>query len=196
MVRLASALHQLAVERNFASLVETTLVMSQMLEQRTWSFCHPLSQFKDMNFKGMDIMSSINISIEELRAMPAKEIIDMARNRNMGLRILHAAKAFPLVTFDMVVKPITEGVIRIRLLITPDFKWDNSIHGGCQQYVAMVEDPMHDNIYHFEKFIITERNCSSGEPIELYFTVPLIAPHAEEYFVKIINLHFLREYFF
>ncbi|XP_045481609.1 activating signal cointegrator 1 complex subunit 3-like [Harmonia axyridis] len=192
VVRLASALHQLAVERNFASLVETTLVMSQMLEQRTWSFCHPLSQFKDMNFKGMDIMSSINISIEELRAMPAKEIIDMARNRNMGLRILHAAKAFPLVTFDMVVKPITEGVIRIRLLITPDFKWDNSIHGGCQQYVAMVEDPMHDNIYHFEKFIITERNCSSGEPIELYFTVPLIAPHAEEYFVKIINLHFLH----
>lgn len=169
--------------------------MTQMLEQRTWNFYHPLSQFKDMNYKGMDIMSSINIPVEELRQMPVKEIVDLARNRNVGHRIQHAAKAFPLVSFEMVVKPITEGVIRIRLLISPNFTWDHSIHGGCQQYVAMVEDPMHDNIYHFEKFVMTERVCSSGEPIELYFTVPLIAPHAEEYFVKIMNMHYLRKYY-
>ncbi|KAL3290201.1 hypothetical protein HHI36_023560 [Cryptolaemus montrouzieri] len=192
VVRLALALNQLAVERNYASLVGRTLNMAQMLEQRTWHHFHPLSQFKDMNFKGMNILTNINIPVDELRTMPEKEIIDMIRNRAMGYRVAHLAKAFPKVSFDMVVKPITEGVIRIKLLIMPDFKWDHSIHGDIQQFIAMVEDPMHDNIYHFERFILTQRICYGGDPIELNFTVPLLKPHAEEYFVKIANVHYLH----
>ncbi|KAK9889219.1 hypothetical protein WA026_004497 [Henosepilachna vigintioctopunctata] len=187
VVRLALALNQLAMERNFACLFSKTLIIAQMLEQRTWHFSHPLCQFKDINLK-----TNFDIPIDDIRIMPEKEVIEFTRNRTMGYRVSHFAKAFPKVSFEMVVKPITEGVIRIKLLISADFKWDNSIHGSVQQFIALVEDPMHDNIYHFERFILTERICFSGDPIELNFTVPLIKPHAEEYFVKVINLHYLH----
>lgn len=83
---------------------------------------------------------------------------------------------------------------RVKLLITPTFKWDNQIHGTVQHYYAFVEDPSYDSIYHLESFVISKRLCQPEvDPIELVFTVPLTKPLSLEYVVHIVNSQFLSK---
>lgn len=193
VVRLAMCLHELAVERNFGTLVSRTLIIAQMLDKRTWHFEHPLCQFKELNDKSINVLHKLHdIPIEEIRCMKDKDLSFYTKNHSLSKKILHYAKCFPQVTFELIVKPITEGIIRIKLEITPDFKWDNLIHGNVQHFISFIEDPMYDGIYHLEKFVITEKAYRLQEPVQLTFTVPLLKPHSEEYYVKVCNAHFLH----
>ena len=37
-------------------------------------------------------------------------------------------------------QPITRSLLRIDLSITPDFRWDEKIHGGAETFLILVED--------------------------------------------------------
>ncbi|KAJ8934566.1 hypothetical protein NQ318_017265 [Aromia moschata] len=165
-----------------------------MLEQQQWEDMHPLMQFKELipHLSTHRAMEILNIPVWELKEMSERELESLFRSKHVGNRVRHYCQIFPLVEVDVIVKPITEGVIRVRLLITPKFKWDHSVHGTVQHYYAWVEDPQHDSIYHMESFVITKKICTSGEPVELVFTVPLAKPLSMEYFVRIINSQFLH----
>ncbi|KYB27053.1 activating signal cointegrator 1 complex subunit 3 [Tribolium castaneum] len=192
VTRLARALFEIAVDKNYALQVWRCLEVARMVEQQAWTDRHPLMQFKELEIKGhraLDVLH--NIPIEELQEMTEREILDLVRSRHLASRVHHFCKAFPRVNLDVSVKPITEGVIRLQLLIGANFSWDSSIHGNVQHYYAWVEDPTHDSIYHFESFIITKKQVISKEPIELIFTVPLQKPHSNEYFVTVVNSKYM-----
>ncbi|CAH0555030.1 unnamed protein product [Brassicogethes aeneus] len=193
VTRLARALFEIAKDKDYALQVSRTLKLAQMLEQQLWDHHHPLMQFKELiphlaSHRAMDIL---NIPIHELREMSERELEGLFRSKHVGNRVRHCCQIFPQVLVDVTVKPITDGVIRVRLLITPKFKWDHAHHGTVQHYYAWVEDPTHDSIYHFESFIITKKLCVSEDPIELVFTVPLTKPLSLEYFVRVSNSQFM-----
>ncbi|KAJ8984827.1 hypothetical protein NQ317_013026 [Molorchus minor] len=194
VTRLARALFEIAKDKDFASQVSRTLIFAQMLEQQLWDHMHPLMQFKELvphlsTHRGMEIL---NFPIYELKEMSEREMESLFRSRHVGNRVRHYCQIFPYVEADVIVKPITEGVIRVRLLVTPKFKWDHSLHGSVQHYYAWVEDPQHDSIYHMESFVITKKICMSAEPVELVFTVPLTKPLSLEYCVRVVNSQFLH----
>lgn len=166
-----------------------------MLEQQAWSDRHPLLQFKELEIKGhkaLDVLQ--NIQVEELQDMTERDLLDILRNRHLANRVHHFCKAFPRVDLDVTVKPITDGVIRIRVLINANFSWDTGLHGNVQHYYAWVEDPTHDSIYHFESFVVTKKLVMTKEPVELIFTVPLLKPHSMEYFVTVVNSKYMCKY--
>lgn len=170
-------------------------MLAKMLEQQLWEESHPLMQFKELlphlsTHRAHEIM---NIPIVEMKEMSERELESLFRSRHVASRVKHFCQVFPNVEVDLVVMPITEGVVRIKLLITPKFKWDNSNHGTVQHYYAWVEDPQHDSIYHMESFVITKRMCIASEPIELVFTVPLTKPLSLEYLVRVANSQYLRK---
>lgn len=169
-----------------------------MLEQQLWHHIHPLLQFKELlpHLSTHRSMEILNMPIWELKELSERELESLFRSKHVGNRVRHYCQVFPHVEVDLIVKPITEGVIRVRLLITPKFKWDHSIHGTVQHYYAWVEDPQHDSIYHMESFVITKKICVSAEPVELLFTVPLAKPLSLEYFVRVVNSQFLRKFIF
>lgn len=192
VTRLARALFEIAVDKNFALQIYRCLQVAQMVEQQIWSHRQPLLQFKELEVKGYKALEVLqHIPIEELQDMTEREIMDLIRNRHLASRVYHFCKAFPRVNLDVTVKPITEGVIRIQLLINANFSWDTSIHGNVQHYYAWVEDPLNDSIYHFESFIITKKLVITKEAVELIFTVPLQKPHSNEYFVTVINSKYM-----
>ncbi|KAL1501849.1 hypothetical protein ABEB36_007098 [Hypothenemus hampei] len=194
VVRLARALFEIARDNNFALQVSRTLKLAQMLEQQMWDHIHPLLQFKELvpHLNTHRAMEALNMTIDELKELSERELENLFRARHVANRVKYYCNVFPLVDVDYVVKPITDGVIRIKLLILPTFIWSNQIHGGAQHYYAWVEDPTHDAIYHIESFVITKRMCQQGEPIELVFTVPLSKPLSLEYFVRVVNSQFLH----
>lgn len=189
---------EIARDKDFALQVSRTLQIAQMLEQQMWSDVHPLMQFKELlpHLSTHRATEILNMPIWDLREMSERELESLFRSRHVGNRVKHFCQVFPQVDVDLIMKPITEGVIRIKLLITAKFKWDHSIHGTVQHYYAWVEDPQHDSIYHLESFVITKRMCMSEEPIELVFTVPLAKPLSLEYFVRVVNSQFIRKFVF
>jgi hypothetical protein len=194
VTRLARALFEIAVDKNYSIQVSRCLQVAQMVEQQAWSDRQPLLQFKELEVKGyraLDVLQKI--SIDELQEMSERDLLDLVRNRHLANRVHHFCKAFPKVDLDVTVKPITEGVIRIQVLISANYSWDTSIHGNVQHYYAWVEDPTHDSIYHFESFVIAKKVVVAKEPVELIFTVPLLKPHSMEYFVTVVNSKYMRK---
>ncbi|XP_074028472.1 activating signal cointegrator 1 complex subunit obelus isoform X3 [Leptinotarsa decemlineata] len=194
ITRLARALFEIAKDKDFALQVSRTLLIAQMLEQQQWSETHPLLQFKELlpHLNSHRSMEILNMPMSELKELSERELESLFRSKHVGNKVKHYCQIFPCVEVDFIVKPITEGVIRVKLFITPKFKWDHSIHGGAQHYYAWVEDPQHDSIYHIESFVVTKRMCMNDEPIELVLTVPLTKPLSLEYFIKVVNSQFMH----
>nr|CAH7750403.1 unnamed protein product [Callosobruchus chinensis] len=194
VVRLARALFEIAKDKDYALQVSRTLAVAQMLEQQLWPHVHPLMQFKELvphlsTHRATEIM---NIPIEDMKEYQEWELVSLFRSKHVGARAKHYCQIFPHVDVDVIVKPITEGVIRVKLLVHPKFKWDHSVCGSVQHYYAWVEDPQHDSIYHMESFVVTKKMCVNEEQIELLFTVPLTKPLSLEYVVKVVNSQFMH----
>ncbi|CAG9864266.1 unnamed protein product, partial [Phyllotreta striolata] len=194
VIRLARALFEIAKDKDFAMQVSRTLTFARMLDQQMWDHAHPLMQFKELiphlsSYRSAKVLS---MPVWELNELTERELESMFRSKHVGGRVKHYCRIFPQVEVDFIVKPITEGVIRVKLLITPKFKWDHSVHGTVQHFYAWIEDPQHDSIYQMESFVVTKRMCSQEEPIELSLTVPLTKPLSLEYFIRVVNSQFLH----
>ena len=68
--------------------------------------------------------------------------------------MLSLFKEFPHVELDASVQPITRTVLRIRLTIRPEFRWNDRVHGTAMEPFWMwVEDPENNTTYHYESVI-------------------------------------------
>lgn len=53
-----------------------------------------------------------NLAIEELKEMTDRELENLFRAKHVAHRVRHYCNIFPMVNVDIVVRPITDGVIR------------------------------------------------------------------------------------
>jgi antiviral helicase SLH1 len=83
------------------------------------------------------------------------------------------------------IAPLNRDVLRIHLLITPDFKWNDRIHGGSESYWIWVENSETFEIYHHEFFILTRRKLHDDH--ELSFTIPLSDPLPTQIYVRAVS---------
>lgn len=49
----------------------------------------------------------------------------MLRHVNIGLTVKQCAHQIPSITMEASIQPITRTVLRVRLLVTPDFCWND-----------------------------------------------------------------------
>ena len=132
--------------------------MSKLLELQMWETDSPLKQF---GFFGNDILGKLeakNLSVEKLREMDHREIGAMIRNPKYGKIVQNKAFEIPLLKLESVLQPITRTVLRIRLKISADFKWNDKVHGKTTEpFWIWIEDPNSNFIYHSEYFLITKK---------------------------------------
>merc|ERR1719318_2541702 len=95
------------------------LRFSKMVEKQMWDFEHPLKQHPLLK---PDLVA-------KLRELDAKEIGHLIHHVNAGHNIKRAAEEIPLVELEASIQPITLTVLRVRLTIRPDFKWNDKVHG-------------------------------------------------------------------
>ena len=61
-----------------------------------------------------------------------------------------------LVEVEANIQPITRTVLRVRLSISPNFRWNDKVHGKSHEpFWIWVEDPDNDHMYHHEYFLLT-----------------------------------------
>lgn len=184
-VRIARALFTIELRRNNPILSGRLLMMSKMFERQMWDFQSPLRQFTSIPFDVIEKIENRGLSIYALREMSAKDIGEMLRNQKYGGLVKKSAEEIPLIDIEASLHPITRTVLRIRVSITPNFKWNDRVHGKtAESFWIWIEDPESNFIYHSEYFQMTRKQTLMEEPHELVLTIPLKEPLPPQYYIR------------
>lgn len=183
-VRICRALFLIGINRRWGTFARVMLDICKSIEKRVWSFDHPLCQF-DLPESIIRQIKSKNPSIDRLLDMDVQELGDLVHNKKMGGRLFKMLSRFPRVLIDAEIFPITTNVMRVHVVLTPDFTWDYNIHHEAQFFWVLIEESDKSEILHFEKFILNRRKVKDHH--EMDFMIPLSDPLPPQVVVKVVS---------
>jgi len=179
------ALFEIVLKRGWAQLAEKALNLYKMVTKRMWSAQTPLRQFNGIPNDILTKLEKKNLAWERYYDLSSKEIGELIRAPKMG-RILHKfIHQFPKLNLAAHVQPITRSVLGVELTITPDFSWDDRVHGYVEPFWVIVEDNDGENILHHEYFMLKKQYID--EDHTLNFTVPIYEPLPPQYFIRVVS---------
>ncbi|KAI1128125.1 Sec63 Brl domain-containing protein [Nemania abortiva] len=182
--RICRALFMIALNRRWGYQCLVLQTLAKSIEKRLWPFQHPLHQF-DLTKPVLNQLDEKELTIEALRDMEPAEIGGLVNNHNAGKRISRIIENFPTVSIDAEIAPLNRDVLRIKLYITPDFRWNDQIHGTSESFYIWVENSETSEIYHHEFFILNRRKLYDDH--ELNFTIPLSDPLPNQIYVRAVS---------
>ncbi|KAH7317566.1 Sec63 Brl domain-containing protein [Rhexocercosporidium sp. MPI-PUGE-AT-0058] len=183
--RICRALFMIALNRRWGHQCQVLLSMCISIEKRIWAFQHPLHQFELAKPILNQLDTKNNISIETLRDMDAAEIGAMVHNHGAGKTISKILDNFPTISVESEIAPLNRDVLRIRLFLSPDFRWNDKYHGTSESYWIWVENSETSEIYHHEMFILSRKKLYDDH--ELNFTIPLSDPLPTQIYVRAVS---------
>ncbi|KAI0905593.1 Sec63 Brl domain-containing protein [Ustulina deusta] len=182
--RICRALFMIALNRRWGYQCLVLQTLAKSIERRLWPFQHPLHQF-DLTKPVLNQLDEKELSVEVLRDMEPAEIGGLVNNHNAGKKISKIIDNFPTVSVDAEIAPLNRDVLRIKLYITPDFRWNDQMHGTSESFYIWVENSETSEIYHHEFFILNRRKLYDDH--ELNFTIPLSDPLPNQIYVRAVS---------
>lgn len=182
--RICRALFLIGINRRWGAFSKIMLSICKLIDRRMWAFDHPLSQF-DLTEPVLRNIRAKNPSMEQLRDFSAGELGDLVHNSGAGKSLYRLIGRFPYLEIDAEIFPITSNVIRMHVILEPDFIWDDRYHGNAQFFWITVEESGDTKILHVEKFIL-RRNLMKA-PHELDFMIPLSDPAPVQIVVRALS---------
>lgn len=184
-VRIVRSLFDIMLRKNCPIMAGRFLSFSQMFERVQWEFESEMRQFNILSHEIIFKLEEKNFTVHHLREMDSKDIGIMIRHARMGEVIKKCAHEFPLLDMEVTLHPITRTVLRIRLQLTANFRWNDKVHGKTNEaFWIWIEDPDTNFMYHSEYFVITRKQVMSKEPQELVMTIPLHEPLPSQYLIR------------
>ncbi|XP_061729195.1 activating signal cointegrator 1 complex subunit 3 isoform X1 [Cydia pomonella] len=184
-VRIIRALFEITLRKNNAYMAALYLKMAKMLELQQWDFYSDMRQFNCFPNEVLKHIEYPMLKPDQIRDMDWKELGDLIRNPKAARHLKKCADEFPLLEMEASLHPITRTVLRIRLTITPNFKWNDKYHGKAPEaFWIWVEDPDNDIMYYNEFFLITKKQVITNEPQELIITIPITEPLPPQYYIR------------
>ncbi|GAB4840530.1 DExH-box ATP-dependent RNA helicase DExH12 [Ancistrocladus abbreviatus] len=175
--RLLRALFEIALKRGWAQLFEKALNLCKLVNKRMWSVQTPLRQFNGIPNEILMKLERKDLAWERYYDLSSQEIGELIRYPKMAEHFTNSSTTH--------VQPITRSVLRVELIITPDFQWDEKVHGYVEPFWFMVEDNDGEYILHHEYFLL--KKLYIDEDHALSFTVPISEPHPPQYFIRVVS---------
>ncbi|GMY20968.1 DExH-box ATP-dependent RNA helicase DExH12-like [Fagus crenata] len=183
--RLMRALFEIVLKRGWAQLAEKALNLCKMVNRRMWSVQTPLRQFHGIPNDILMKLEKKDLAWDRYYDLSSQEIGELIRIPKMG-RVLHKfIHQFPKLNLAAHVQPITRTVLRVELTITPDFQWEDKVHGYVEPFWVIVEDNDGEYILHHEYFMLKKQYID--EDHTLNFTVPIYEPLPPQYFIRVVS---------
>ncbi|KAF2019527.1 Sec63-domain-containing protein [Aaosphaeria arxii CBS 175.79] len=182
--RIARALFMIALNRRWGYQCRVLLSLCQSIDRQVWAIEHPLHQF-DLPQPVLRKLDEKWPSIESLRDMEPAEIGQLVHNQKMGTVVSKLLDNFPTLGIESEIAPLNRDVLRIRLWITPEFKWNDRHHGMSESFWIWVENSETSEIFHSEYFILSRKKLYDDH--ELNFTIPLSDPLPSQIYVRAIS---------
>lgn len=187
LARIMRALFEICLRRGWCEMSLLMLEYCKAVDRQIWPHQHPLRQFdKKLSSEILRKLEERGADLDRLQEMEEKDIGALIRYGPGGRMVKEHLGYFPWIQLTATISPITRTVLKVDLIITPDFTWKDHFHGTAQRWWILVEDTENDHIYHSELFTLTKR-MARGEPQKLSFTVPIFEPHPPQYYVHAIS---------
>ncbi|XP_057988384.1 DExH-box ATP-dependent RNA helicase DExH14 isoform X2 [Hevea brasiliensis] len=187
LARIMRALFEICLRRGWSEMSLFMLEYCKAVDRQIWPHQHPLRQFdKDLSAEIMRKLEERGADLDRLQEMEERDIGALIRYPHGGKLIKQYLGYFPWIQLSATVSPITRTVLKVNLLITPDFIWKDRFHGAAQRWWILVEDSENDHIYHSELFTLTKR-MARADPQKLTFTVPIFEPHPPQYYIRAVS---------
>uniref|UniRef100_H2Z644 Activating signal cointegrator 1 complex subunit 3 n=1 Tax=Ciona savignyi TaxID=51511 RepID=H2Z644_CIOSA len=185
--RIVRGVFEIVLKQGKTRLAGRMLKLCKCVERRLWPDSTPLRQFGPRLSK--DVYRKIEekeLKLEEILDSSPSDIGNLLRHPRIGEKVLKCAQEIPKVQLQVTIQPITRTILRIKVVMTPDFTWNNNSHGNTTEaFWIWVEDPDTDNMYHSEYVLMPKKTVVRKESINLTFTIPLIEPHPTQYLVHV-----------
>lgn len=183
--RICRALFMIALNRRWGHQCSVLLTLSKSIEKRVWPYQHPLHQFELPKTILNQLDAKETLTIEAMRDMEPAEIGGLVHNHSVGTKIARILDNFPTVSVEAEIAPLNRDVLRVKLYIIPDFRWNDHVHGSSESYYIWVENSETSEIYHHEFFILNRRKLNDDH--ELNFTIPLSDPLPNQIYVRAVS---------
>ncbi|KAJ4827132.1 DExH-box ATP-dependent RNA helicase DExH12 [Turnera subulata] len=183
--RLMRALFEIVLKRGWAQLAEKALNLCKMVNKRMWSVQTPLRQFRGIPNEILMKLEKKDLAWERYYDLTSQQIGELIRFPKMGKTLHKYIHQFPKLNLAAHVQPITRTVLRVELTITPDFQWEDSVHGYVEPFWVLVEDNDGDYILHHEYFMLKKQYIDEDHCLN--FTVPIYEPLPPQYFIRVVS---------
>ncbi|KAK0637336.1 Sec63 Brl domain-containing protein [Bombardia bombarda] len=183
--RICRALFMISLNRRWGHQCLVLLTMAKSIEKRIWSFQHPFHQFDLPKPVLNQLDAKDSLTIEAMREMEPAEIGSLVNNFRMGSKIAKLLDNFPTLSIEAEIAPLNRDVLRIKLFVTPDFRWNDHLNGSSESYYIWVENSETAEIYHHEFFLLNRRKLYDGH--ELNFTIPMSDPLPTQIYVRAVS---------
>jgi len=190
--RLFRALFEMTMTRvtNMSEMSDRLLEWCKMIDRRLWQSQHTLRHFcyppttVNVKMKGISLDESkggvlkeqIVQKLEEagfdlwrLLTMQTSELTNITGAKANGQAVAKYMRRVPNLELSAKIQPITSTIMRITLIIKPDFDWSDRWSGPSEPFYVWVENPENQDILHTEYYILHKRTSMTRGSSRLRF---------------------------
>ena len=104
---------------------------------------------------------------------------------NNFLIVIRYVHQFPKLDLVSHIQPVTRSTLSIELTITPDFQWEEKVHGHSEGFWIFVEDVDSEMILHNEFFLLKHKFAEEEHTLKMF--VPIFEPLPPQYFLRVVS---------
>ncbi|PHH89034.1 hypothetical protein CDD83_6731 [Cordyceps sp. RAO-2017] len=186
--RILRAIFEICLKKGWASVAKIALDLCKMAEKRMWPTMSPLRQFPACPRDIIQKAERINVSWSSYFDLDPPRMGELLGMPRVGRTVCSFVAKFPRVEVEASVRPLTRSMLRVELGITPNFEWDDSVHGAAENFWIIVEDCDGEDILFHDTFLLRKEYAEAESSEHMVdFTVPITDPMPPNYFVSVIS---------
>eukprot|EP00747_Dinoflagellata_sp_TGD_P161473 gnl/TRDRNA2_/TRDRNA2_178087_c2_seq1.p1 gnl/TRDRNA2_/TRDRNA2_178087_c2~~gnl/TRDRNA2_/TRDRNA2_178087_c2_seq1.p1 ORF type:complete len:2167 (-),score=-96.49 gnl/TRDRNA2_/TRDRNA2_178087_c2_seq1:381-6881(-) len=183
--RLFRCLFEISFQNGWAELACKTLTLCKVVAWRMWSTQTPLRQFNGIPHDVISKIEKKDIYWEQYYDLKESELGELIQAPMLGKNLYRIIQIFPKLEITALILPIARDIIQLNLILTPNFNWDDRVHGTVEPFWITVEDTDSEKILNHEYFLLRPRLMNTNHTIS--FMVPISAPVPPHYYVRVIS---------
>lgn len=188
--RLCRALFEIALKRKWAAVALKALSLCNMVERRLWQSQSPLRQFKGVPETIVRKLEKKDIAWDRYYDLKPQDLAELVKLPKMGKTLHRLVHQIPRLELAAHVQPVSRGLLKVDVTITPDFQFDPKVHDNAQTFHLIVEDVDGETILHHEPFVLRHTYAEDDHLVQ--FAVPVSDPLPPQYFLKVVSDRWLH----
>ncbi|ROT36775.1 pre-mRNA-splicing factor brr2 [Sodiomyces alkalinus F11] len=186
--RILRAIFEITLRKGWASVAKTALDLCKMAEKRMWPTMSPLRQFHTCPREIIQKAERMEVSWDNYFDLDPPRMGELLGMPKAGRTVCALVAKFPRLDVQAQVQPLTRSMLRVELSITPNFEWDDDLHGPAESFWIAVEDCDGEDILYYDQFLLRKEYAVSESNEHIVdFTVPITDPMPPNYFISVIS---------
>ncbi|KAG8526953.1 uncharacterized protein KY384_008382 [Bacidia gigantensis] len=191
--RILRAIFEICLKKGWSSVAKIALDLCKMAEKRMWPTMTPLRQFHACPREVVSKAEKIDVPWSAYLDLDPPRMGELLGMPKQGKTVCGLVQKFPRLDVQAQVQPITRTMLRIELTITPNFQWDDTIHGTAESFWILVEDCDGEAILFHDQFLLRKEYATSEMNEHLIeFTVPVTEPMPPNHFITVLSDRWLQ----